>query len=191
MISKSYDHDWPSTYLDEWGLPPDPKYVYANYKRPSSNYNHDTYGTSSEGYDDFSMAHFVQNKQETIQSRMKLLYDEIEHRHQLKDKNIYQINWDQCACKSLIYTMGEDVFDKKRLELERKILDLEQEKRREEASFFRDISFLNKELRDTLIERLEEKQKASLVLGQGEETPCNTYKEKILRSSPTIQSVLP
>ena len=54
--------------------------------------------------------------------------------------------------------MGEEFFDKKRMDLEQKILDLEQEKRREEASFFRDISFLNKELRDTLIEKLEEKQ---------------------------------
>jgi hypothetical protein len=191
MILNPKDHSWPNTYLYESGLPLDPKYAYANYKSAAANYNHDTYGTYSEGYDDFSMAHFVQNKQETIQSRMKLLYDEINHRHKLKDKNIYQINWDQCACKSLIYTMGEDIFDKKRLELERKILDLEQEKRREEATFFRDISFLNKELRDTLIEKIEEKQKAALVLGQGEETPCHTYKEKISTSSSTIPSVLP
>ena len=134
---------------------------------------------------------FIQNKQETILSRMKLLYDEIGYRSKLKDKNIYQINWDQCACKSLIYTMGEDIFDKKRIELERKILDLEQEKRREEASFFKDISFLNKELRDTLIEKLEEKQKAALILSQGEEIPCNTYKEKMLKNSPTIPSALP
>jgi len=70
--------------------------------------------------------------------------------------------------------MGEEIFDKIRMDLERKILDLEQEKRREETTFFRDISFLNKDLRDSLIEKLEENQKASLMLNQGEELPCNT-----------------
>jgi len=157
--------------------------MYANYKTNGSNYQLDNYKASPEVNNDFSMDLFIQNKQELILSKMKLLYDEIGYRSKLKDKNIYQINWDQCACKSLIYTMGEDIFDNKRIELERKILDFEQEKRREEASFFKDISFLNKELRDTLIEKLEEKHKAALILDQGEETPCNTYEERMLKNS--------
>jgi len=51
-------------------------------------------------------------------------------------------------------------MDRRRIELEEKILDLEQEKRREKAGYFRDVLFLRKELRESLIEKLEEEQKA-------------------------------
>jgi hypothetical protein len=52
------------------------------------------------------------------------------------------------------------------VELERKIIDLEQEKRREEKDFFKDLMFLNKELRFAKIEEMEEKQKQALCLDQ-------------------------
>jgi len=60
------------------------------------------------------------------------------------------------------------MWDKKRMDVERKIIDLEQEKRREQTDYFRDILFLKKELRETLIEKLEEKQRLAL-LAEGEE----------------------
>ena len=56
------------------------------------------------------------------------------------------------------------------VELERKIIDLEQEKRKEKAGYFNDILFLKKELRETLIEKLEEEQKA-MILNKPEEEP--------------------
>ena len=54
------------------------------------------------------------------------------------------------------------------MDVERKIIDLEQEKRREQTDYFRDILFLKKELRETLIEKLEEQQRLAL-LAEGEE----------------------
>ena len=50
------------------------------------------------------------------------------------------------------------------MELENKILALEQEKRREEAAFFRDLSFLTKELRFAKVEALDEHHKQALCL---------------------------
>jgi len=62
------------------------------------------------------------------------------------------------------------MWDKKRMDVERKIIDLEQEKRREQTDYFRDILFLKKELRETLIEKLEEKQRLALLAEEAEES---------------------
>ena len=44
----------------------------------------------------------------------------------------------------------------------------------EYANCFRDTLFLKKELRETLIEKLEESQKMDLLLDRPEELPCQT-----------------
>ena len=173
MIPNTTNSPKPITPLSEVHVPFDPKYsLIDNYQTDSNHHvgSYDDYQPvfSFSGYDSF-----IRNKEETINLKISLLYDEIKNRYNLKTENIYQINIDQCECNNMIFSIGEEIFDKRRLELERKILDLEQEKRREEASFFRDVSFLNKELRYTLIEKLEEKQKANLMLNQEEELPCN------------------
>ena len=88
-------------------------------------------------------------------------------------KNIHQIDLDQCACRNLIYLLGDVYLERKRIDLERKIIDLEQEKRSEQAGCFRDILFLKKELRESLIEKLEEEQKSDMFMNKAEELPCN------------------
>jgi len=98
-----------------------------------------------------------------------MLLSEIYQRQTIKKDNLYRINLDQCSFKNLIFDMGDSVWDKRRSELESKIIDLEQEKRREQTSFFGDILFLRKELRESLIEKLEDKQKAGLLINQKEE----------------------
>jgi hypothetical protein len=69
----------------------------------------------------------------------------------------------------MIYARGDHLWDRNRLELEHKIIDLEQDKRREASNYFRDISFIRKELRESLIEKKEEEQKADLLMNQQEE----------------------
>jgi hypothetical protein len=107
-----------------------------------------------------------QQKQEIIDSKIQMLYVEMGSRVTLKEKNLYSINNDQCSFRSLIYQMCNYVFDRRRVEFEQKIIDLEQEKRREEKDFFKDLMFLNKELRFAKIEEMEEKQKQALCLDQ-------------------------
>jgi len=155
-------------------IPFDPNYIFVDDKPGSINSQSGDMGNDQTVSNVFDMDFFIRNKEEIVKSKIKLIYDEIKTRYYLKLQNIYRINVDQCSCNNLIFTMGEEIFDKIRMDLERKILDLEQEKRREETTFFRDISFLNKDLRDSLIEKLEENQKASLMLNQGEKLPCNT-----------------
>jgi len=160
--------------LSKLYIPFDLNYIFIDDKPDNINYQSGDMGNDLTVSNVFDMDFFIRNKEEIVKSKIKLIYDEIKTRYYLKLQNIYRINVDQCACNNLIFTMGEEIFDKIRMDLERKILDLEQEKRREETTFFRDISFLNKDLRDSLIEKLEENQKASLMLNQGEKLPCNT-----------------
>ena len=116
------------------------------------------------------LEHLMEQRQEVISKKIDMLNTDLFQRYDLKKKSLYQINIDQCTCRNLKYLMGDrDYMNRRKIEFERKILDLEQEKRREEASFFRDILFLRKELRESMVEKLEEEQKAALFLKQGEE----------------------
>jgi len=115
-----------------------------------------------------SVEDLMQNRGKVIDSHIRMLVSDIYQRHKLREENLYHIDLDQCACQTLINRMPPSMWDKKRMDVERKIIDLEQEKRREQTDYFRDILFLKKELRETLIEKLEEQQRLAL-LGQQEE----------------------
>lgn len=174
MISNSANPGQNNHCLAGTYIPLDPKYIYDIYMEKSgSGYgSNGAYAVSNHSDGKISLDTFLEQKQAIISSKVQMLYTEIDFRNIMKDTNLYQINIDQCTCRNLIYAMDENVFDKKRIELERKILDLEEEKRREQVNFFRDILFLNKELRYSLIEKLEEDQKSTLISNQGEELTC-------------------
>jgi len=111
-------------------------------------------------------------RQEVIDSKIQMVLTEINQRRILKDENLYKIDLDQCTCLNLIYHIGKDYKDKRRVDIEKKIIDLEEEKRREKTTYFRDILFLRKELRESFIEKLEEDQKADIFITKQEEIPC-------------------
>ena len=146
-------------------IPPvNPNYLY----RANAPMVHRTYApgyltqTPSAQSDGAGLNELLRQKQNLIQARILMLDSDLRHRYTLKSQNLYEIALNQCACRDLIQLIGEQVMDKRRTELERKILDLEQERRQEQVGYFRDILFLKKELRDTLIEQLEEQQKVSV-----------------------------
>jgi len=157
-------------------VPIDPRYLYIENQHPVTNkYKMNALSTDTKAPPyGLGLDHFMHQKQEIILSKILMLNSEIYQRYSLRGQSLYHINLDQCTCRNLIYHIGEDVLDKRRIELERKIIDLEQEKRREKGNYFRDILFLRKELRESLIEKLEDKQKAGLLINQKEELPCNT-----------------
>ena len=101
-------------------------------------------------------------RQEVIDSKIRMVLTEIDQRRIMKDYHLHRIDLDQCTCHNLIYHIGKDYKDRRRVDIEKKILDLEQEKRRERADYFRDILFLRKELRESFIEKLEEDQRADV-----------------------------
>lgn len=110
----------------------------------------------------------MSQRKEIILSKAHMLFSEIHQRYKLREENLYQISLDQCTCRNLIYLLVDNPMDKRRIDLERQIIGLEQEKRKEKGSYFGDILFLRKELRETVIEKLEEDQKAALLTNQTE-----------------------
>jgi hypothetical protein len=151
-------------------VPMDPKYMY-----PAENRINGRYTWSNSSYDtnnqpaDYGLEHLMLQRQDLIFSKIDMLYSEIYDRRKIKETNLYRINLDQCCFKNMIYARGDHLWDKNRLDLEHNIIGLEQDKRREESNYFRDISFIRKELRQSLIEKKEEEQKANLFMNQQEE----------------------
>ena len=153
----------------------DPKYLYPGKENSVRDGYHLNLSSTKDSNQPFGygLEQLMFQKQEIIHSKIQMLLSEIYQRHTLQNDNLYRISLDQCACRNLIFDMGDHVWDKKRLDFERKIIDLEQEKRREQTGYFKDVLFLRKELRETLIEKLEDKQKADLFKDSGEELTCN------------------
>ena len=149
-------------------VPIDPKYMYYNMANGRYTWNNTIYDTNNQPAD-YGLEHLMGQRQDLIFSKIHMLYSEIYERRQIKESNLYQINLDQCCFKNMIYARGDHLWDRNRLELEHKIIDLEQDKRREASNYFRDISFIRKELRESLIEKKEEEQKADLLMNQQEE----------------------
>ena len=121
--------------------------------------------TSSAGLEDL-----LGQRQDVIDAKIRMILKEIDQRRTLKDDNLYKICLDQCTCKTLIHQLGVHYIDKRWVDLEKKTIDLEQEKRKEITSYFRDILFLRKELRESVIENLEETQKLDIFMNKPEET---------------------
>ena len=111
-----------------------------------------SYATGLEG--------ILYQRQEVIDARIKMILSEIDQRRILKEENIHQIGLSQCTCRGMIYELKQRYLDRRVVDLEKKMIDLEQEKRQEQTGYFRDILFLRKELRETIVEKLEEEQKA-------------------------------
>ncbi len=146
-------------------LPMDPKYFYTaaygnrnRYKTGLPSYSQNDQPTGS------AIEDLLVKRNEIMDSRIELLLKEIYSRHLIKEDNLYRIDIDQCSFRNLILDMGEHVWDKKRVQLEQEIIDLEEQKRRERTNYFKDLLFLKKELRESLIEKLEEEQKARLLM---------------------------
>jgi len=79
----------------------------------------------------------MQNRGKSSIPIIRMLVSDIYQRHKLREENLYHIDLDQCACQTLINRMPPSMWDKKRMDVERKIIDLEQEKRREQTDYFR------------------------------------------------------
>jgi len=105
-----------------------------------------------------------------VRSKIELILLQLEERKEINQEVLYQIDKDSCRAQTLIFEMGYRVYrmDRDRLSLERTKFDLEAQKRMEEVSYFRDTGLLNKDLKDTLIQYLNEIQK-SKIIGMEEE----------------------
>jgi len=146
-------------------IPMDPKYIYTE---TYGNKNRYEVGLPSYSQNDQSLGTTIEDllmkRNEIIDSKIGMLFSEIYSRHRIKEDNLYRIDLDQCAFRNLVFETGEHMWDRQRIELESNIIDLEEQKRRERVNYFKDILFLKKELRESLIEKLEEEQKTGLLM---------------------------
>jgi len=156
-------------------MPMDPKYFYKYIDSPmkGSYIVPNSYIFTPDSDSGSGLDMLLGQRKQIVESKIQMLDAEMHQRYRLKNDNLYKIDLDMCLCRYLIYRVGDVYMDKRRIDLERQILGLQQEKRREKALYFRDVSFLRKELRESLIEKLEEEQKTNLFMNQTEELPCN------------------
>jgi len=165
QLSNPHDpRNWP------YGLPLDPKYLYPGSPNPGNigyQFKQNEAPNSAHSLDPedgLGIENLLAQRADLVDYRAQMIVEEIKERRRILERNLYSINLDQCAHRDIILFRSEDIWDKYRFKLEEDILGLEENKRREESAYFRDILFLKKELRDSLIERKEEDHKASLLV---------------------------
>ena len=107
-----------------------------------------------------------------IRSKIELIVMQLSQRKEIHREIMYRIALDSCKAQNLLNERIIRTFtiDRERINLERMKLDLEQQGRREEAGYFNDTAFLNRELRDVLIQYQEEIQKTSMISNMEGET---------------------
>jgi hypothetical protein len=103
-----------------------------------------------------------------IRSKLELILLQLDQRKAINQKILYQIDKDSCKVQTLNLEMGTGAYEmgRERLTLEQMQFDLKRQKRMEETSYFKDTGLLNTQLKDTLIEYMEEKQKSALLTGE-------------------------
>ena len=122
------------------------------------------YHRSSENYIDPTDEIF-KDRLDLIRSKLELILLQLNQRKSINQKILYQIDKDSCKVQTLNFEMGPGAYEmgRERLTLEQMQFDLKQQKRMEETSYFKDTGLLNTQLKDTLIEYMEEKQKSALL----------------------------
>jgi len=151
-------------------VPVDPRYLYpqSEYQTKRMHGGEPLFASDNNLIETFGLEQLMNQRREINLLKTRLVFSEIYQRYKLREESVYRICLDQCTCTNLIYEIGDNSLDKRRLDLERQIIGLEQEKRKEKASYFRDVLFLRKELRESLIDKVEEEQRAGLLMNQGE-----------------------
>ena len=101
------------------------------------------------------------------EDRIETLIEAIDKRKLIKEDNLYGIEKDLCACQNLLFEMGYKIYRRDRdwASLETKKIDLERDRRMEQSAYFRDLTLLGKELRDTLEYRQSILDKAQMLGG--------------------------
>ena len=100
-----------------------------------------------------------------IRSKLELILLQLDQRKAINQNILYQIDKDSCRVQTLNFEMGPGAYEmgRERLTFEQMQFDLKRQKRMEETSYFKDTGLLNTELKDTLIQYMEEKQKNALL----------------------------
>jgi len=173
-------------YLQTWDLAPEYMYKKYNgfpiYKNTSSHtplYNgiyenrlvrHTIDSISKRHHnteDSDSIDEILQDRKNLIRSKIEMLLLQLSQRKSINQEITQRINYDLCKAQTLIMEMGYDIhgISRNKLPLEKIKFDLEGQIRMEQTSYFRDTGMLNRDLRDALVQYIDQVQKDSLIDG--------------------------
>ena len=122
--------------------------------------------SSSDAVDDI-----FEDRLGLIRSKLDLILLQLRRRKEINQHILYQIDYDSCRVQNLYFDLGDRAYavGADRLTIEKLKLDLERQRRMEQVSYFRDTGMLNTDLKDTLIQYLEEVQKSEFLNGEDDE----------------------
>jgi hypothetical protein len=105
-----------------------------------------------------SLDAILNSKKDLILDKLAMLVTALHQRRKINRQIFSDINKDSVWCQNEIFGI-EQLYDP-RLEREwkQRKLDLYREQRQERAAYFRDLTMLEQELRDTLLDYIKESQ---------------------------------
>jgi len=115
---------------------------------------------------------FLQSKQTTLNRSIKDVVGLIYQREELKQRNLYELLMTECnigtkLANTEVWDFGVNpVIDKRRAILEKELLDIDKERRKEEVAAWKDTLTLKSDLRE-LLNQLYKEQSRKELLYQG------------------------
>lgn len=104
----------------------------------------------------------LSSKKDLILDRLAMLSIALQERKSIQADVLKSLQTDQTACQNQLFAI-EHLYDPKlNTDWEKRKLDLEREGRQHHTAYFRDLSIIHKELRETMIEYLKENQMEEL-----------------------------
>ena len=112
--------------------------------------------------DDDSLDAILNSKRDLLFDKLAMLTQALDERRKITTDIFANIQKDSTWCQNQIFEI-EKLYDPKlEREWKRNMLDLRKERRQERTAYFRDLTMIQKELRDTMLEYFKEKQMEDL-----------------------------
>ena len=108
--------------------------------------------------DDDSLDAILNSKKDLLMDKLAMLTQALGERQKIKTDLFHNIQKDSTWCQNQMFEI-EKLYDPKiEREWKRNMLDLNRERRQEQTSYFRDLTMIQQELRDTMLDYIKEKQ---------------------------------
>jgi hypothetical protein len=112
--------------------------------------------------DDDSLDAILNSKRDLLIDKLAMLTHALDERKKITIDLFQNIQKDSTWCQNQIFEI-EKLYDPKlEREWKRNMLDLNRERRQERTAYFRDVSMIQQELRDTMLEYIKERQMDAL-----------------------------
>lgn len=112
--------------------------------------------------DDDSLDAILNSKRDLLMDKLAMLSTALDERKKITSYLFANIQKDSTWCQNQIFEI-EKLYDPKlEREWKRNMLDLNRESRQERTAYFRDLTMIQKEMRDTMLEYIKERQMEDL-----------------------------